>query len=197
MQFEIKKKLMLTPFVALVWLLMGCTSEQSSNGCFEVALGPVKLGVPTRYMTPTTPRKSSNGNFIFAFDSTVSGVDCPVGCKELFVNISHGVIHTIEKRWNFLDPKFTGKTNGNYQVYLSRYDRGLANAITEILVPMDTAHPQDEFYVCATEDREINPTCRTTITTKIGLTAEIDISRKSLTKAREARAFVTKSIDQF
>jgi hypothetical protein len=147
-------------------------------------------------MTPTTPRKSGSGNFIFEFDSTVPGVECPVGCKDLFVNIS-STSPTPEQIWKNLEPTFTGQTSGKYRVYLTRYDQGGLKPLREILVPVEAVLPQDDFYSCNLENPLMNPGCSITVVAKSGLVAEFSIRRKVLARAREAASFVTQSIDQF
>ena len=175
-------------FIALL-LMSGC-SNGAVDGCVEVTVGSVKLSVPKQQ------RISPFGNFTFVFDSHVPGVDCPLGCDDLFVNIS-STTSTLEQLWKYLDPEFTGRMSGAYRVYLDRFDRASSKPLREILVQTDTTRSHDEFYRCDLEDRENNPGCNIRIITKSGLTAEFSIRRKALSKAREAASFVTQSIDQF
>lgn len=182
---------------AIIFCLLISQIACDTKGCVDVTLGAVPLSVPKQYLTPTTPRKSSNGNLLFPFDSSIPGIDCPVGCKELFVNISHGVIFPVDDRWDFLDPKFTGRISGEYKIYLSRFEREGSKVRREILVPTDISRPQDEFYSCDLEGSWSNPLCKTIIVTKSGLAAQFSIPRKVLPKMREAIRFVTASIEQF
>lgn len=187
--------------IALVLLAIpvayALNNKGSSNGCVDVTLGSVHLSVPQQHMTPTTPRKSGSGNFIFAFDSTVPGIDCPVGCKDLFVNISYMGVSTPEQQWTFKEPKFTGRSSGKYRIYLDRFTYDSSKPLQEILVPLDAVRPQDEFYGCVPEGRVVNPGCIITVVAKSGLVAQFSIPRKVLSKARDAANFVAQSIDQF
>lgn len=189
-----------TKIIALVLLTIPVAytlnNKGSSNGCVDVTLGSVQLSVPQQHMTPTTPRKSGSGNFIFAFDSTVPGIECPVGCKDLFVNIS-STNPTPEQQWKYLEPKFTGRSSGKYRIYLDRFDQGSSKPLQEILVSSDAVHPQNEFYACTPEGREVNPGCITTVVTQSDLTAQFSIRRKVLIKAQDAGSFVIHSINQF
>lgn len=182
-----------TKIIALVLLTMpvayALNNKGSSNGCVDVTFGSVHLSVPQRQ--PIT----SFGNFTFVFDSNVKGVDCPVGCDDLFVNIS-STSPTLEKSWIFMEPKFTGRLSGSYRVYFDRFT-DVSKPTREILVPLDAVRPQDEYYVCTPEGRVVNPTCNIRVVAKSGLVAEFSIPRKVLSKAREAASFVTQSIDQF
>lgn len=182
---------------AIMFFLLTSLAACDTKECVDINLGAVPLSVPKQYLTPTTPRQSSNGNFIFPFDSSIPGIDCPVGCKELFVNISHGVIYPVEQRWNFLDPEFTGRTSDEYKIYLSRFDREGSKIRREILVPTDTSSRQDEFYSCHIEGSGPNPLCSTIVVTKSELAAEFSIPRKVLPKMRKAIQFITDSIEQF
>jgi hypothetical protein len=182
--------------IFFIGFLMGCISACSANECVEVILGSVTLSIPKQHMTPTTPRRSTSGNFIFLFDSSVPGVDCADWCKDLFVNIS-SISSSPEQQWKNLSPKFTGRRNGNYNVYLSRFDQGSSKPLREILVPSDAIRPEEEFYSCVPNDRVLSPHCEINVVTKNGLTAKFSIQRKSLIKARVAANFIKASIDQF
>jgi len=182
---------------AIIGLLLSGCSDAATNGCVDVALGPILLSVPQRHLTPRTPHKSNSGNFIFPFDSSMPGIDCPVGCKELFANISYKGTSTPEQQWIFGEPKFTGRSSGKYRVYLSRFDWGNSKPLVEILVPSDAVNPQEEFYSCTAEGRVANPGCHVTIVAKSGLVARFSVPRKVLAKARDAASYVTQSIDQF
>ena len=149
-----------------VWLALNSAPAWPGNECVEVTLGSVQLSVPKQHMTRATPRKDNSGNFIFAFDSTVPGVECVSGCKDLFVNIS-STSPTPEQKWKNLDPKFTGRMSGKYRVYLSRLDQGSSKPLEEILVPSNAVRLQDEFYACDPEGRAINPLCKITIIAKM------------------------------
>src|ERR1039457_741124 len=140
-------------YLILIGMLLSSPSAWSSDGCVDVTLGPVPLSVPQQHMTPTTPRKSSTGNFIFAFDSTIPGIDCQIGCKDLFVTVSYAVAGTPEQQWIYKEPKYTGQSSGKYRVYLSRFDQGSFKPLQEILVPSEVVRPQDEFYGCVPEGR--------------------------------------------
>lgn len=178
--------------------MVGMLSDNwSSDGCVDVTLGPVQLSVPQKHMTPTTPRKSDTGNFIFTFDSTAPGIECPVGCKDLFVTITYGVAATPEQQWIFREPKFTGHMIEKYRIYLSRFDWESSRPLEEILVPMDAIRPQDEFYACLLVANAVNPLCTITVVAKSGLVAQFSIPRRVLVRARDAARFVTQSIDQF
>lgn len=181
----------------LLYLLLNGPLAWSSNGCVDVTLGTVQLSVPQQHMTSPLPRKDNSGNFIFAFDSSIPGIDCPLACKELFVNIS-SVVPTPEKNWEFLAPKFTGRTSHGYRIYLDRFIYP-PKPSREILVPSDMARPQDEFYWCdlESERQDVTPLCSTKVVAKNGLIAQFSIPRKVLGRAREATKFVTQSIDQF
>ena len=180
-------------------LTLGIVSVLSDDwppdGCVDVMLGSVPLRVPRQHMTPTTPRNDNSGNYIFAFDSSVPGVECAMGCKDLFVNISS--THTKpEQSWIFLEAKFTGRLSGNYRIYRDRFAYG-PTPHYEILVPSDAVRPQDEFYICAVEGRSASPSCLTVVVVTGGLTAQFWIPRKVLVRARDATHFVTQSINQF
>ena len=181
----------LPPLILFIVLLLtsGC-SNGAASGCVEVTVGSVKLSVPKQQ------RISPFGNFTFTFDSHIPGVDCPLGCDDLFVNASSTNL-TPEQVWKNLEPKFTGRMSDSYRVYLTRYDWVSSKPLREILVPLDAVHPQDEFYSCDLEEQGNNPGCEIRVVTKSGLTAYFDIRRKVLGKAREAASFVTQSIDQF
>ncbi len=169
----------------------------SSDGCVDITLGSVQLSVPQKHMTPTTPRKSDTGNFIFSFDTTVPEIECAVGCKDLFVTITYGVAATPEENWIFIEPKFTGRMSGKYRVYIDRFTYDPNSPLREILVPSDAVRPQDEFYYCDPEEPDVNPLCTITVVAKTGLVAQFSIPRKVLVRARDAARFVTQSIDQF
>jgi len=164
--------------------------------CANVTLGEVKLSVPQQHMTPKTPRKGNSGNFIFAFDSSVEGIECPVGCKELFVNIS-AIGSSPKQKWEYLEPEFTGRTTGKYHIYLTRFDREISKPSLEILVPLDAVNAQNEFYPCGLEGSVPYPGCYVFIVAKNGLVADFSIQRKVLVRARDAASFVAQSIDQF
>jgi hypothetical protein len=186
--------------MALLGVFINGCSSRSNNACVDVTLGQVHLKVPQQNMTPTTPHKDNSGNFIFAFDSSVPGIECVGWCNDLFVNIS-STNPTPEQNWIYREPKFTGRTSGNYRVYLDRITN-IYDPLWEILVPSDALHPQDEYYVCDPEgqglkSRGVNPLCTITVVTKSGLVARFSIRRKVLIKAREAASFVIQSIDQF
>ena len=183
-------------FFVSVWLALNSAPAWPENECVEVTLGTVQLSVPKQHMTPTTPRKDNSGNFIFAFDSTVPGIECVGGCKELFVNIS-STSPTPEQNWIYIKPKLTGRTSGTYRIYDDPLFRGTPKYLWEILVPSDVARPQDEFYVCTPEGRVVNPGCNIKVVTKSGLVAAFSIRRKVLSRARDAASFVTQSINQF
>lgn len=199
-KFDFESQLAAQPHIgkyAIMLCLLTSLTACDTNGCVDITLGTISLSVPNKYLTPTTPRKSNNGNFLFPFDSSIPGVDCPVGCKELFVNISHGVIFPVEERWAFLDPRFTGRMSAEYKIYLSRFERDDSKIRREILVPTDTAHPREEFYSCDPEESGPNPLCDTIVVTKNGLAAQFSIPRKVLLKMREAIRLVRNSIEQF
>jgi hypothetical protein len=71
-------------FIALL-LVSGC-SKGAADSCVDVTFGSVHLSVPKQQ------RISAFGNFTFAFDTHIPGVDCPLGCDELFVNASPSVV---------------------------------------------------------------------------------------------------------
>lgn len=181
--------------IAWIWLLLNSPWAWSSDGCVDVTLGSVQLSVPLQHITPSTPRKSGSGNFIFAFDLSVPGVECPVGCEELFVNISSSS-PTPEQNWIYREPKFTGRTSGKYHIYFDRFTY-VPKPLEEILVPSDALRPQDEFYACLPEGRVENPHCIVTVVAKSGLVGQFWIPRKVLVRARDAAKLVTQSIDQF
>ncbi len=175
-------------FITLL-LVSGC-SNGAADGCVDVAFGSVHLSVPKQQ------RISAFGNFTFAFDTHIPGVDCPQGCDELFVNVSPSNV-TPEQAWKNLAPQFTGRMSGTYRVYLTRYDWGATKPLREILVPFEANHPQDEFYSCTLENQEKNSGCEVGVVTQSGLTAYFDVRRKSLSKAREASSFVKQTLEQF
>lgn len=168
--------------------------DWSSNGCFDVTIGSVPLSVPRQYTDE--PVDSSSVNLFFEFDSTVPEIECPVGCKSLFVNISSRW-PTPEQVWKNLKPEFTGHSDGKYQIYIDRFSLASSRPLWEILVPSDAVRPQDEFYVCDFENSAPHPGCQITILTKSGLVAQFSIRRKVLVKARDAASFVTQTINQF
>ncbi len=182
-----------TKLIALVLLTIpiayALNSKKSSNGCVDITFGSVRLSVPQRHIT------SHNNNFTFVFDSNVKGVDCPVGCNDLLVNVS-STNPTPEQNWKYSEPKFTGRMSGTYRIYYDRFT-DTSKPTRETLVPSDVVLSQDEFYVCTPEGRVVNPTCNIKVVTQSGLVAYFYIPRKVLSKAREAASFVRQSIDQF
>lgn len=180
----------LSCLVFIILLLVSDYSNGAADGCVDIAFGSVHLSVPKQQ------RISAFGNFTFAFDTHISGVDCPLGCDELFVSSSPSNL-TPEQVWKNLSPQFTGRMSGIYRVYLTRYDLLAAKPLRELLVSSDAVHPQDEFYSCDLENPENNPGCEVRVVTKNGLTAYFSIRRKVLSKAREAGSFVRQTLDQF
>ena len=159
-------------------------------------LGHIHLNLPLRNLTQSTPRRSNSGNLVFKFDSSMPGVDCPIGCQELFVNVAQNTTGTLAQQWQFRQPVDTGRISAGYRVYQDRFNRA-DHPRNEILVPADTPRPQDEFYSCAAENGEPNPLCQVTAMAKNGLVAHFAIPRKVLAKARPAASFVSNSLDQF
>jgi hypothetical protein len=187
-----KNNLSLSGLVFIVLLQLSGCSNGAADGCVDVAFGAIHLSVPK------AQRISPFGNFTFAFDSHIAGVDCPLGCDELFVNVNVSSTRpTLEQNWTFLEPEFTGRMSGLYRVYIDQFDRTVPKPLREILVPSGVVRPQDEFYSCTPEGRVANPTCDIRVTTQIGLTAYFSIQRKALSKAREAGNFVRQTLDQF
>lgn len=182
----------------ICFLLLSSQSVWSSE-CVDVTLGSVQLSIPKQYLMPgrSAPYKDSSSNFIFAFDSSIPGIDCPLACKELFVNVSSNV-PTPEQNWEFLAPKFTGRTSDGYRIYFDQFTY-MPKPLNEILVPLDATRPQDEFYLCdlKSERHDLTPLCRMKIVARNGLIARFSIPRKVLGKVREATKFVTQSIDRF
>jgi hypothetical protein len=191
-----RTKVIILSFLAVL-TVYALNNRQPSNGCVDITLGNVQLSVPQQNLTPRTPRKDTSGNFIFAFDSNVKGVDCPVGCNELFVHIASEGVSTPERQWVSRDSQFTGRISGKYKIYHDRYDRASTKPLRDILVSSDAVRPQDEFYSCDLEGSGENPLCIKTIVTENGFVADFPIPRKVLSRAREAASFVAQAIDQF
>lgn len=194
-----KNRLQLVRFISICFLLLSSQPVWSSE-CVDVTLGSVQLSIPKQYLMPgrSTPYKDNSSNFIFAFDSSMPGVDCPLACKELFVNVS-STSPTPEQNWVYIKPKLSGRTDDNYTVYEDPLFSGSNKPLWEILVPLNISRPQDEFYVCNRESQKqnITPLCQIKVVAKSGLIAEFSIPRKVLSRARDAAKFVTQSIDQF
>ena len=184
-----------TAVVTAAGITLSACSNDVTTQCVDVLLGPVPLSVPQRNLTPTTPTRSSSGNFIFQFAPTGPSGECAIGCKDLFVTVTYRLASTPAEEWRFRRPRFTGRTAGNYKVYLDRF-AAPKNPLQEILVPKDIDQPEKEFYGCDTEGRFVNPLCEITVETKRGLVAQFLIPRKVLGKARDATKFVIRAIDQ-